>query len=61
MKIVENIALFLSIIACLNYGSIAVFNYDFLKHLFSNMPTLLSLLYFMIGVSSFINIFNIKK
>lgn len=59
MKFVENMALFLSLIGCLNFGIEAVFEFNTLQHLLVNFPALQRILYFLIGLSSFINILKI--
>lgn len=60
MKTIKTTALIFSILACVNYGAVSVFEYDPIQHALVNFPVLIKMLYFLFGVSGFINILSIK-
>lgn len=60
MKTVQNMATLFSVLGCLNYGIIAVFDFDVLQHALFNFPAILKILYFLMGLSSFILILQIQ-
>ncbi len=61
MKNIYMLSLSLSIVACLNYGFLAVFKTNILQNLLANFPIVLQCLYFLFGVSAFINITLLHK
>ena len=51
MKIVDKIALVLIIIGALNWGLIALFNFDLVAAIFGDMTILSRIVYGLVGVS----------
>ena len=53
MKIIDKIALVLIIIGALNWGLIAIFNFDLVAALFGDMSVISRIVYGLVGVSGF--------
>lgn len=51
MKIIDKIALVLIIIGALNWGLIAIFNFDLVAALFGDMSVISRIVYGLVGVS----------
>ena len=51
MKIIDKIALVLIIIGALNWGLIAIFNFDLVATLFGDMTVLSRIVYGLVGLS----------
>jgi len=51
MRILYRIALILTIIGALNWGSIGIFGYDFVAALFGNLTTLSRVIFIAVGVA----------
>ena len=51
MKIIDKIALVLIIIGALNWGLIAIFNFDLVAALFGDMTVLSRIVYGLVGLS----------
>lgn len=51
MKIIDKIALVLIIIGALNWGLIALFNFDLVATLFGDMSVISRIVYGLVGVS----------
>lgn len=51
MKIIDKIALVLIIIGALNWGLIALFNFDLVAALFGDMSVISRIVYGLVGVS----------
>lgn len=56
MRLIQRFASFLTFLGAISYGIQAVFNFNLFSHLFYNLPSLLKLIYFLIGISAFINL-----
>ena len=56
MKIIDKIALVLIIIGALNWGLIALFNFDLVAALFGTMSLLSRIIYSLVGLSGIISI-----
>ena len=52
MKVIDKIALVLIIIGAINWGLIAIFNFDLVAALFGDMPVISRIVYRLVGVSS---------
>ena len=51
MKVIDKIALVLIIIGALNWGLIAIFNFDLVEAIFGDMTILSRIVYGLVGVS----------
>ncbi len=51
MKVIDKIALVLIIIGALNWGLIAIFNFDLVAALFGDMSVISRIVYGLVGVS----------
>ena len=51
MKVIDKIALVLIIIGALNWGLIAIFNFDLVAALFGDMSIISSIVYGLVGIS----------
>ena len=51
MKVIDKIALVLIIIGALNWGLIAIFNFDLVAAIFGDMTILSRIVYGLVGVS----------
>ena len=51
MKIIDKIALVLIIVGALNWGLIALFNFDLVAALFGDMSVLSRIVYGLVGIS----------
>ena len=51
MKVVDKIALVLIIIGAINWGLIAIFNFNLVEAIFGNMTVLSRIVYGLVGVS----------
>lgn len=56
MKNVRKACLIVSVLACLNYGMIAIFKLDLLKRAFPNEPSLRAILYCFIAICGMIDL-----
>ena len=56
MKIIDKIALVLIIIGALNWGLIAIFNFDLVAALFGDMSVISRIVYGLVGVSGLLGI-----
>lgn len=61
MKILKTLALILLIIGGLNWGSVGLFNYNFVAILLQSMPTLIKVIYVLVGASAVYTLLFIKK
>lgn len=51
MKVIDKIALVLIIIGAINWGLIAIFNFDLVAALFGDMTVLSRIIYGLVGIS----------
>ena len=51
MKVIDKIALVLIIIGALNWGLIALFNFDLVAAIFGDMTVLSRIVYVLVGIS----------
>ena len=51
MKVIDKIALVLMIIGAINWGLIAIFNFDLVAAIFGDMTVLSRIVYGLVGVS----------
>ena len=51
MKIVDKIALVLVIVGALNWGLVALFNFDLVAAIFGNMSIISRIVYGLVGIS----------
>ena len=51
MKVIDKIALVLIIIGALNWGLIAIFNFDLVAALFGDMSVISRIVYGLVGIS----------
>lgn len=51
MKVIDKIALVLIIIGAINWGLIAIFNFDLVAAIFGDMTVLSRIIYGLVGVS----------
>ena len=51
MKVIDKIALVLIIIGAINWGLIAIFNFDLVAVLFGDMTVLSRIIYGLVGIS----------
>jgi uncharacterized membrane protein YuzA (DUF378 family) len=56
MNTIQKIALFLTIVGALNWGSVGLFNYNIVDALFGNTSFIAMLIYILIGIAGIINI-----
>ena len=53
MKVIDKIALVLIIIGAINWGLIAIFNFDLVAALFGDMSVISRIVYGLVGISGF--------
>jgi len=61
MKILNQIALILVIVGGLNWGLVGLLNYNLVEALFGSMPTLVMIVYDLVGLSALYLLFTSPK
>jgi uncharacterized membrane protein YuzA (DUF378 family) len=56
MNVIQKISLVLTIVGALNWGSIGLFNFNFVDALFGSGSFLSMLIYILVGIAGVINI-----
>lgn len=61
MKILQKIALVLTIIGAINWGLIGIFDFDLVATIFGDMTVITRIIYTLVGIAGLVNIYMLFK
>lgn len=56
METLQKVALVFTIIGAINWGLVGLFDYNLVTTIFGSMPTLVNIIYIIVGITGLINI-----